>query len=800
VRFVLERLSKVLVRRRRLVWVGAVVFVVVAGAMGGGVADRLSTGGFTDPGAESTEARELLRQEFGQQDPNLVVVLTAKDGTVTDADNAAAGSAYTRKLAGESYISFAGSFWTLGGAPPLKSNDGTQALLLARIKGTDNEVDARVEAITEEFGGDQGRFTASLTGQGPVFHEVGSTIEKDLARAEMIAFAITIVLLVLVFGGLVAASLPLAIGIISILGTFLSLRIISGFTEVSIYALNMTTVMGLGLAIDYSLFVLSRFREELGDGDDVPRALTRTMKTAGRTVVFSALTVAVSLSALLIFPLAFLKSFAYAGIAVVAVACIGSVVVLPAMLAGIGKRVDALSFRKLLRRPEKPRTEEDGFWHRLAVAVMRRPWPFGIAVIALLLALGAPFVNLKLGTPDDRVLPPSASTRVASDAIRANFSSQEAFAVQVVAANIGDPADHNAEINTYATDLSKVAGVARVDAATGSYQKGQLVLGPSLISARFAPPRADGTWLSVVPAVEPVSLRGEKLVKDIRSVESPFPVKIGGASAELVDAKDSLFRLLPVAAGLIAIVSFVALFMMFGGLLVPLKAVILNLLSLSATFGAMVYIFQEGHLKGLVGDFTATGTLVATTPVLMFCIAFGLSMDYEVFLLSRIKEEHDISHDNQRSVAIGLEKTGRIVTAAAALLAVVFLATVSSEVSFIKLFGLGLAMAVIMDATLIRGILVPAFMRLAGEANWWAPKPLHTFYERFGFSEGGRAELPEPHVVAVATRPVSDRYRAGIVKAAEKASQDELRALLAEENLTVEELIGWGAKLEAPIE
>ncbi|MEY2417951.1 MAG: putative drug exporter of the superfamily [Actinomycetota bacterium] len=791
----LARLSKFVVRRRRFVWVGAVVFVVVAAGFGGGVADRLSTGGFQDPNAESTKAAQLLRHDFGQQDPNLVMVVTANKGVVSDADNAAAGAAFTQRLAREPYIAFAASYWTLGSPPPLKSNNSKQALLLARIKGSDDDVDALVPAITKQFGGNQGDFRVDITGMGPVFREVGTTIKDDLARAEAIAFAITIVLLVLVFGGIVAALLPLSIGVIAIVGTFLSLQIISSFTDVSVYALNMTTVMGLGLAIDYSLFVLSRFREEMGDGHDVPAALTRTMKTAGRTVVFSALTVAVSLSALLIFPLYFLRSFAYAGIAVVAVACIGSVVVLPAMLAGLGTRIDALSWRKLLRRPVRERADHDGFWHRLATTVMRRPWPFGIAVVALLLGLGAPFLGLKLGTPDDRVLPPSATTRVASDAIRADFSSQEAFAVQVVAAGSGPAAQHGAEIDAYATDLSKVSGVSRVDAATGSYVAGRRVLGPSFISARFAPPDAKGTWLSVVPAVEPVSLQGEQLVKDVRHVDAPFAVKVGGASAELVDAKDSLFRLLPIAGGLIAIVSFVALFMMFGGLLVPLKAVVLNLLSLSATFGAMVFIFQEGHAKFLTGDFTATGTLVATTPILMFCIAFGLSMDYEVFLLSRIKEEHDRTHDNERSVAIGLEKTGRIVTAAAGLLAVVFLATVSSKVSFIKLFGLGLAMAVVMDATLIRGILVPAFMRLAGEANWWAPKPLRAFYERFGFSEGGRADLPEPHVVVV-TRNVSDKYRTGIVKAAEAAqSQDELQALLAEENLTVEELVGWGAKL-----
>ena len=779
----LARLAGVLMRRRRWVWVGAVLFVVVAAGLGGGVEKRLSSGGFADPNAESTKAGELLRKDFGQQDPNLVMVITAKQGSVDDPANAAAGLELTNRLASEKYISFAGSYWSLGQVPPLKSTDGTQAMLLARITGTDDDVDDRVPTVLETYDKDFGPLTVAITGMGPVFREVGETIKADLARAETIAFIITAILMLLVFGGVIAASLPLIIGVISIVGTFLALRVISSITDVSVYALNMTTVMGLGLAIDYSLFVLSRFREELGDGDDVLGALTRTMKTAGRTVIFSAVTVAVSLSALLIFPLYFLRSFAYAGIAVVFVACVGSVVVLPAILAGLGRNVDKWSIRR--RRSE--RADSDGFWHRTATRVMKHPWPFALVVTAILLALGAPFLNLKLGTPDDRVLPPSAHTREASDLIRANFSSQEAFAVQVVAAGIGAADTHTDAINAYAVDLSNVPGVARVDALTGSYVEGAKVLDPNLLSTRFA--GETGTWLSVVPAVEPVSLEGEKLVHDVRDVDAPFPVKVGGSSAELVDSKDSLFRLLPVAGLLIAIVSFVALFMMFGGLLVPLKAVILNLLSLTATFGAMVFIFQEGHFKDFF-NFTTTGSLVATTPILMFCIAFGLSMDYEVFLLSRIKEEHDRSHDNERSVAIGLEKTGRIVTAAAALLAVVFLATVTSDVSFIKLFGLGLAMAVVMDATLIRGILVPAFMRLAGEANWWAPKPLHNFYMRFGFSETG-GELEKPHTVRV----FSDRYRTGLVHAAQEASQEELHELLAEENITVEDLIGWGADL-----
>ena len=780
----LGRLAAVLFRRRRFVWFGAVAFVVLSVVFGAGVQEHLSTGGFEDPGAESSKAAELLQDDFGQQDPNLVMVLTAKNGNVDDPASAQAATDLTNQLSGEKYIAFAASYWTLQSAPPLRSTDGKQGLLLANIKGTDDEVDETIDEIIEEYAGDHGAVNVSITGMGPVFHEVGSTIEADLKRAETLALGITVILLVFVFGGLVAASLPLTIGIVAIVGSWLALRVIASFTDVSVYVISMTTVMGLGLAIDYSLFVLSRFREELGDGDDVAGALTRTMKTAGRTVIFSALTVAVSLSALLIFPLYFLRSFAYAGIAVVAVACLGSIILLPAMLAGLGRRVDSLSWRKA----RSPKADSEGFWHRTAVMVMKRPWPFALGVTALLLALGTPFLSLKLGVPDDRVLPPSAFTREASDQIRQNFSSQEAFAVQVVAAGSGKPDEHLPEIHGYATSLSNVSGVARVDAVTGSYVKGDKVLEPNFLSARFA--GQTGTWLSVVPAVEPVSLEGEQLVHDVRNVDAPFPISVGGSSAELVDSKDSLFRLLPVALGLIAIVSFVALFMMFGGLLVPLKAVVLNLLSLTATFGAMVFIFQDGHGQGLL-DFTTTGTLVATTPILMFCIAFGLSMDYEVFLLSRIKEEHDLTHDNEHSVAVGLEKTGRIVTAAAALLAVVFLATVTSDVSFIKLFGLGLAMAVVMDATLIRGILVPAFMRLAGEANWWAPKPLHAFYERFGFSEGGRAELPAAHIV----RTYSDKYRTNMVKLAEKASQDELHALLAEENLTVEELTGWGAHI-----
>jgi RND superfamily putative drug exporter len=564
-------------------------------------------------------------------------------------------------------------------------------------------------------------------GFAEVFRQVGEKVKSDLAIAEAIAIPVTLVLLVVVFGSVVAAGLPVGIGVLSVIGTFLVLRVLAELTQVSIFALNLTTFLGLGLAIDYSLFVVSRYREELRNGLGTEAAVRRAVVTAGRTVVFSAATVAASLGALLVFPLAFLRSFAYGGIAVVALAALVSVVVLPAALAALGPRIDTWSVRRAA-----PKDVGEGFWHRMALAVMRRPIVIGGSVVALLVLLGLPFLRIELGLPDDRVLPTSVSSRQVQDQIRSNFTSNEAGAAQVVAVGIGDPRHRMDEIGSYAARLSTLDGVARVDALTGSYLGGLRVAPPNPVSARFASP--DGTWFSVVPAVEPVSAAGERMVQDIRSLPAPFPVEVAGLSAQLADTKASVLDRLPLAAGIIAVVTFTVLFLMFGSLLVPLKAVVLNLLSLSATFGALVWIFQEGNLSEAL-DFTATGAIDITVPVLMFCIAFGLSMDYEVFLLSRIKEEHDRTGDNQHSVAVGLERTGRIVTVAAALLAVVFVAMATSGVTFMKLFGIGLTMAVLMDATLIRATLVPAFMRLAGEANWWAPRPLRRVYERWGFSE-----------------------------------------------------------------
>ena len=738
----LERLGRFLLRRRWAVLAATLVAVVVSGVVGGSAITRLKSGGFDDPAAESTRAAEVLRDQFGTGDPNLVLLVTAKGGDVDDPAVAAAGEAITRRLAAEPDLAQVLSYWAAD-APALKSADGAQALVLGRITGDEEDLDARAAALTDAYARDDADLRVQVGGQAQVFREVGEQVEADLARAEAIAVPITLLLLVLVFASAVAGILPLAVGGFAIVGTLLVLRVLAQVTDVSVYALNLTTALGLGLAIDYSLFIVSRYREELRAGRDPGDALIVTMRTAGRTVLFSAATVAVSLLALLVFPLYFLRSFGYAGIAVVALAAVGALVVLPALLAVLGRRVDRFRL-PIGRRAAVLPDPGTGFWHRIATWVMRRPVPIALAVVAFLVLLGTPFLGVRFGLPDDRVLPASAEGRQVADTIRDNFATDESSALSVVAPGIGDPRAHLADIDGYAAALSRLDGVERVDALTGAYADGARLQGPPpAADAAIAPEArrfaaADGTWLSVVPSVEPFSEAGEELVAAVRDLPAPLGAQVTGPSAQLVDTKASLFGLLPVAAAIIALVTFVLLFLMTGSVVIPAKALVLNLLSLTAVYGAMVWVFQDGNLAGVLG-FTPTGTIDTSMPVLLFCIAFGLSMDYEVFLLSRIKEEHDRTGDTVAAVAVGLERTGPIVTTAAALLAIVFVAFATSQVSFLKLFGIGTALAILVDATLIRALLVPAFMRLAGQANWWAPAPLRRLHARVGL-----AETPEP--------------------------------------------------------
>jgi putative drug exporter of the RND superfamily len=725
----LTRLGRLALRRRWAILAATLVAVALAGAFGGGAIGHLKTGGFDDPAAESVRAAATLRDTFGAGDPNLVLLVTADRGDVDAPAVARLGEDLTRRLAAEPDLAQVASYWSLD-APSLRSEDGRQALVLGRVTGDEEALDERARQLTAAYTADGPDASVRVGGQIQVFREVGEQVESDLVRAEGIAVPVTLLLLVLVFGSAVAGMLPLAVGGFAIVGTLLLLRLLGDLTDVSIYALNLTTALGLGLAIDYSLFIVSRYREELRAGREPDDALLVTMATAGRTVLFSAATVAVSLLALLVFPLYFLRSFGYAGIAVVALAAVGALVVLPALLAVLGRRVDRLRLPIRRRRPATP--SGGGFWHRLATGVMRRPLPVAAVVVAFLLLLGTPFLGVRFGLPDDRVLPAGAASRQVADALRGGFAADESSALSVVATGIGDPAGRLPDIDRYAAALSELDDVRRVDALGGSYAGGRRVQGPSPASARFA--AADGTWLSVVPSVGSSSQRGEDLVAEVRALPAPFGVQVTGPAAQLVDTKASIGAHLPAAAAIIATVTFLLLFLMTGSVVIPVKALLLNLLSLTAVYGAMVFVFQEGHLADVLG-FTATGTIDTSMPVLMFCIAFGLSMDYEVFLLSRIKEEHDRTGDTVAAVAVGLERSGRIVTAAAALLAIVFAAFATSRVSFLQLFGVGTALAVVVDATLIRALLVPAFMRLAGQANWWAPAPLRRLHRRVGLRE-----------------------------------------------------------------
>ena len=725
----LTRLAQFSIRRRRWVLSFTVLFLIASIVFGTGAFGVLKTAGFDDPSSESVLARELLEQRFEGGEPNVVLVLTAEGRSVDEPDLAADGASIAQRLEEIDGISGAISYWSLGNAPPLRSNDGDTALVLARLLGDDEFIDEQITLIDEELTGTQGGFTVLLGGVNAVFADIGHTIEGDLLRAEMIAIPLTLLLLLFVFRSLVAAVLPLFVGFIAILGTLLSLFIIGSITDVSIYAINLTTALGLGLAIDYSLFVVSRFREELRAGRTVEEAVVRTVQTAGKTVLISALTVAVSLSALLVFPLYFLRSFAYAGVAVVLLALMGSIISLPALLATIGRRIDSVRIGR--RRVE--RAEHEGAWHRVAVLVMRRPIPVATVVVVFLVLLGAPFLRASFGIPDDRVLPTSAGSRQASEILRNEFSGNAAESFGVVADGVG--ADRMDDIATAASTLSALEGIDRVESAAGTFVDGRLATSGPGDASYLASEGSPISWMSVVPDFPVVSPEGEQLVKDIRNLDLPFEVGVEGQAAGLVDTKAAIGASLPWAIAIIVIATFVLLFMMAGSLLVPVKALVLNMLSLTATFGAMVWIFQDGNLSELLG-FTATGTLDISMPILMFCIAFGLSMDYEVFLLSRIKEEYDRVGDNEQAVALGLERTGSIITAAALLLSITFFAFGTSGVSFIKMFGIGLGLAVLMDATIVRAFLVPAFMRLAGDANWWAPAPLRRFHDRYGLKEG----------------------------------------------------------------
>ncbi|CAM5481340.1 MMPL family transporter [Streptomyces avidinii] len=718
--------------RPRLTLLLALLITALAVVAGGGVAERLGSGGWEDPGAQSTYAARALEREFPHSEPNLLLLVDATAGTAGVDDPAVAAEAerLTTALAAERGVVGVGSYWRTQ-LPMLRSEDGRQALIVARVQGDEKTATATLERVAPRYEGEHGPVRVSLGGPAAVQREVTETIQEDLLRAELIALPVTLVLLVLVFGSAVAALLPLGVGIVAILGTNAVLRGLTELTDVSVFAQNLTTALGLGLAIDYALFIVRRFREELAAGRDPVAAVGATLRTAGRTVLFSALTVAVSLSAMLFFPMYFLRSFAYAGVAVVLLAAAAALILLPAALVLLGERVNALDLRRMWRRgrPGAAAAAPTGRgWGWTAALVMRRAPVFAVATTVGLLLLGLPFIGVKFGTVDDRQLPKDAPSHVVQEQIRHHFPNSPGGGLTVLVE--GSPAPDR--LAAYRDRLAALPGVIRVDGPIGSTTGGAY------------------SSLSVAVEGESVGERAQDLVGEVRAVDPGFKASVTGQAAVLVDAQKAIAGALPAAAALVVLATLLLVFLLTGSLLIPLQAVLLNALSLTAMFGAVVWVFQEGHLSGFL-SFTATGDIETTLPVLMFCIAFGLSMDYGVFLISRIKEEYDRTGDHESAVRTGLARTGGLITAAAVILAVVMVAIGTSRVTNTKMLGLGIALAVLMDAMVVRSLLVPAVMKLTGRATWWAPAPLRRLHERFGLSEG------EP----ATPRPEADRIPVG---------------------------------------
>ncbi|GAA4681521.1 membrane protein [Phytohabitans rumicis] len=727
------------------------LFCVVAAVPAATVLPTLGTAGFFAPGDESAQADRALEERFPAGPPNLVLLVTTPAG-VQDAAAVRAGEALTARLSGTPGVGPATSYWTAGRPDALRSADGREALVLARLLGDGDDIKATMRQIHPLFSGDQDGLRVQVGGQPAAEREIQKLSRDDLTRAELLAAPLLIVLLVLVFGSVIASLLPGLIGLLAVFGTFAALRLCSAFTDVSIFSLNLATALSLGLAIDYSLFILARYREELGAGRDRPEALETAVRTAGRTVLFSAVTVAVSLAGMALFPLYYLRSFAYAGIAVVLVSGLAAVVVLPAVLAVLGPRVDRFDLRFWRRGAPSP---ERGAWRRIAEFVMRRPVTIAVVAVVFLLALGVPFLRASFQLPDDRMLPASSEAHRVAEAVRSDFPSPALDALYVTAEGLPPGAEAaTAALGGYATALSRLPDVASVTTAAGVYAGGARVA-DAPAAARFVAPDAQAGWVSVVPTVDQYSAEAERLVRAVRAVPAPFTVQVGGNSAHLVDTRATLGEALPWVLGVMIGAMLVLLFLFTGSVLIPIKAVLCNLLSLTATFGALVWVFSDGHFAGLLGGFQVTGQLEIFTPILMLCIAFGLSMDYEVFLVSRIQEAHQSGLPNDKAIADGLQRTGRLVTSAAALLIVVLLANVTSQLTILKMLGLGLGIAILVDATVVRAFLVPAVMRLAGSANWWAPRPLRRFHERFGLREApppalatARVPLGQPQEVS----------------------------------------------------
>lgn len=693
-----EKLGHLIVKRRKRTLSLFFVSIIILGGVGSLVFTKLDSGGYSDPNSESAKVWTYLTDTFKVKDP--AVVLVVKSATsVEDPEVIATALELESKVRAEPSAEKVLSYWSAGKIPTLRSNDGKSAYIFIYLKSTDfSAVDSNGGYYRSTYEGRYKNIEVLASGGAVFANSINSKIKSDLKVAESISIPLTFILLIFVFGAMAASAMPLVIGITSILGAFFILYLITLFTHVSIFALNQTTGLGLGLGIDYALLIVNRFREEMHRGKGVETSVVNTLASAGKTVFYSGLTVIVTLISLMFFPQYFLKSMGYAGVAVVALAIVGALIPLPAILALMGKRIDFGVIRKSAITPR-----DDGRWARIARTVMKRPVAVVVLALFLLSIFIAPIRNISFSQVDSRVLPANNPSAQAAKFISDNFSGQEGNPIEII---IPNGASQINSITEFKDQLMSVSGIVRV---------GQMEVS------------GEDVRLTAIHSMPPRTPQAQELIHHVRALTKPAGTLIGGVAADYTDTQDATSRTLFWVALWIGIGILILLFVFTGSIILPIKAVLLNVISLAATLGVLTWIFIDGNMKWLVGDFTVTGSVDTGSIVLIAVIAFGLSMDYELFLLSRIKEEHEAGKSNVESVATGLQRSARIITAAATLLAVVFGTFCISGITSIKMLGFGVAFAILLDATLIRAFLVPALMRLFGERNWWAPKFLKRF-------------------------------------------------------------------------
>ncbi|OBI52429.1 MMPL family transporter [Mycobacterium sp. E787] len=794
----LQGITRLAIAAPRRIIAVTVLLLLGAAVFGIPVVNKLSGGGFQDPTSESARATAVLRDRFNQTDQQMVIAVTDPTGARSDRARQVA-SDIVDHLKRSPWVLNVSSAWTDAPrvAAQLISKDHTSGLIVAGLKGGENDAQNYAGTLTRELVHDRAGVTVRAGGMAVAYAQINDQNARDLMLMESIAIPLSFAVLVWVLGGVVAAALPVGMGALVIVCTMSVLRLISFATDVSTYALDLSIAMGLALAIDYNLLIISRYREELAraaDGEQEllramarDRALFRTMATAGRTVLFSATTVGLSMAVMALFPMYFLKSSAYTIVAAAVIVALASVVVTPAAIALLGPRLDALDLRRWFARRVPPRAPSwrdhahkpvySLFWYRSTKFVLCHALPVGLSVVALLLLLGVPFLGVKWGFPDERVLPRSASARQVADMLDNDFGNGFGTSVSVVVPDAQGvtPAD----LERYAADLSRVPDVSAVTAPTGTFVGGSPAGPPAAATGM-----ADGSAFLTVATTAPLYSQASSTQLDrLHAVPGPAgrSVEMTGLAQINRDSVNAITTRLPMVLALIALITFTLLFLLTGSAVLPLQALVCNVLSLTAAFGAMVWIFQDGHL-GALGT-TPNGTLNANIPVLLFCIAFGLAMDYEVFLVSRIHEywlasplarearpnpaeAHAVTDE---STALGLAGIGRVVTTAAVVMSISFAALIPAHVSFMRMLGLGLTLAVLADATLVRMVLVPAFIHALGRWTWWAPRPLFWLRERLTTGEAaaaavGRRRLAadehdprQPLIKRWPTRAVTDR-------------------------------------------